>query len=106
MHPPWRKGFRYFFADVGPAPPGMTLDRFPNNDGNYEPGNVRWATQRQQTRNTRANQKVPYRGQTLCLSEWAEQSGIPYKTFHRRLTNLGWSFEKALTTPVRPCRAV
>lgn len=43
--------FANFLADVGVRPDGMTLDRFPNRDGNYEPGNVRWATRTKQARN-------------------------------------------------------
>jgi hypothetical protein len=44
--------FQQFYAEVGPRPPGMTLDRI-NNEGHYEPGNVRWATPQQQRRNQR-----------------------------------------------------
>jgi hypothetical protein len=46
----WRK-FENFLADMGERPPGMTLDRFPNKDGHYEPGNCRWATATEQARN-------------------------------------------------------
>jgi hypothetical protein len=46
----WRV-FENFFADMGPRPEGKTLDRYPNNDGNYEPGNCRWATIKEQQAN-------------------------------------------------------
>jgi hypothetical protein len=46
--------FEQFFAELGPRPAGTTLDRFPNNDGNYEPGNVRWATREEQNQNRRS----------------------------------------------------
>jgi hypothetical protein len=51
----WISNFMAFFADTGTCPPGFSLDRIDPN-GNYEPGNVRWADRKQQRQNQRPRQ--------------------------------------------------
>lgn len=81
--------FANFFADMGKRPKGMSLDRFPNNDGNYEPGNCRWATRTEQNRNSRHNVYIEHGGQRKLISEWAREFGLRLPTLivrHQR----GW----------------
>lgn len=83
----WRTSYEAFLADVGPKPsPQHSLDRYPDKNGDYEPGNVRWATAKEQTRNTRKNVLLTIGGETRCLAEWSEISGIHYQTLYGRLT--------------------
>lgn len=96
----WKSSFENFLADMGERPtPKHTLDRI-NNDGNYEPGNVRWAERKEQNRNQRSNIVITHNGITAILSEWAVITGIDYQTLHTRIWD-GWSHERAITTPVR-----
>lgn len=93
--------FAKFLEDVGPIPgPGYSLDRFPNRHGNYEPGNVRWATAKQQARNKDSTQMVKWKGCDVALIELAEQFGINTGLVRLRMKN-GWSLSRALSTPPR-----
>jgi hypothetical protein len=95
----WEDSFEDFLSDVGKKPhPEMQLDRM-NNDGNYEPGNVRWATPTEQSRNRRTTIRITIDGQTKCLAEWAGQFGIAASIVEMRIRRLGWGAEKALSTP-------
>lgn len=92
----WRESFAAFIADVGLRPsPKYSIDRYPDNDGNYEPGNVRWATATEQNRNKQRNRLITIGDQTLTLSEWAEKAGVSKTTAHGRIAR-GISPEEAL----------
>ncbi|MGD9613864.1 MAG: hypothetical protein AB7H90_01555 [Alphaproteobacteria bacterium] len=93
------ESFEAFAADMGPRPTGHTLDRIDNN-GNYEPGNCRWATPAQQAANTRTNIWVEWQGERMILGEAIRRVGLPRKSVERRLRR-GWSLERALTTPLQ-----
>lgn len=90
----WRV-YENFVADMGLRPEGRTLDRI-DNDGNYEPGNCRWATQDEQNSNTRVSRRVTAFGRTLTVAQWSRETGIIQVTLLKRLDR-GWPPEKALS---------
>lgn len=90
------KIFENFLADVGEPPsPAHSLDRFPNNNGNYEPGNVRWATRKEQNNNKRDNQFITWNGETHSRKEWARIVGISYRALISRLSR-NWPMDRML----------
>lgn len=88
-------GFERFLAHVGRAPSeGHSLDRIDNSKG-YEPGNVRWVTAVEQARNTRFNVVISVGGESRCLAEWLEVSGVGRSAYYSRLKR-GMTREQAL----------
>lgn len=73
-----------------------TIDRIDVN-GNYEPSNCRWVDMKIQSRNRRDNVNVTINRQTHCLKDWCKILNLNYLTVHKRINNLHWSVEKALT---------
>lgn len=92
----WRD-FLTFLHDMGERPAGMCLGRI-NNDGNYEPGNCRWETMRQQANNTRSNRRLELDGEIHTMAEWARKLGLTQGALNMRM-KAGWDMRKTLTTP-------
>jgi hypothetical protein len=82
-----------FFEDMGERTRGQTIERIDNSRG-YEPGNCRWASRSEQSRNTRANVRVVFAGKAMCLAEACERSGTPYRRVLSRL-RYGWDPQRA-----------
>lgn len=88
----------YVAANLGERPKGMSLDRI-GNEGNYEPGNIRWAPPQVQTRNRSSNKFYTIDGVTMCLADWATKYNLRPGTICGRLRG-GWDIRDAITIPL------
>ncbi len=96
VFPEWRASFVRFMADMGPRPSRKhTLNRI-DNDGNYEPGNVEWASADRQSRNRSNTRILRSAGLEMCLKDWGERLGVTPQTIRRRL-KLGWTIDDAVS---------
>ena len=96
----WKESFQNFLSDMGKKPSkGMSIDRI-NNNGDYEPGNCRWANQTMQSNNMSTNRLIELNGKRQTVSLWGRELGLNPASIRYRL-DIGWSPELALTTPMK-----
>lgn len=106
VYPEWVDSFSsfrdYITVHLGARPPGHSLDRA-DNSKDYEPGNLRWATPREQSNNRWNTTRITVGGITRSASDWARINDITIACIRARL-KYGWPEDLAVTTPGRNYR--
>lgn len=98
----WRDSFLNFLSDMGERPEGKTLDRYPDKNGDYEPGNCRWATYKEQSNNKSSNRIITVNGEPLPLAEWAKRANVTRGAIYQRVKRRQITFEEAVISLIGP----
>lgn len=93
----WMNSFENFISDMGTRPSRKHSVERKNNNGNYDPSNCVWATQKEQSNNTRSNRILEFNGRRQNMNQWINETGK--KAIACRIWR-GWSAERAISEPV------
>lgn len=102
IDPRW-DNFWNFLEDMGERPEGFSLDRI-DGSKDYTKSNCRWLTPKGQARSRTSSRMLSYKGESRCVSEWAEMLGINCHVLFARLRR-GWDDERTISTPHQQRRA-
>lgn len=102
----WKNNFESFYnwSLANGYTDGLTIDRINNNDG-YSPQNCRWSTPKEQANNRRSCRYFTFDGKTMNLMQWCNLLNLPYKIVHSRIYKSKWTFERAISQPIKSNRS-